>query len=98
MRRKDVPKKILVGNNVYDVRFQRIVDANPFQYGLCDGDDKEIVIRTNLSSEERGMTLIHEILHAFEFEYSLTIPHKLIYKLERPIYDLFTKNLIEFIK
>ena len=94
-RLKDIPRTVVVGENVWEVRFVRnmpCADKDRGTLGLCCDDDKEILVRLGIGKTEQAKTLIHEILHALEFEYKFSIPHELIYKLEEPIYRLLCDN------
>lgn len=98
MRVKDIPRQIIVGEALYDVHFRSTIEARHDIYGYCNGDTKEIFVKKGLSQVERGKTMIHELLHALEFEYGLHIEHSLIYKLEEPIYNLVKDNWVYFLK
>lgn len=98
MRVKDIPRQIIVGESLYDVKFKGEIESRKDIYGYCNGDLKEIIIKKGLSGDERAKTMIHELLHAIEFEYGLAIEHSLIYKLEEPIYNLIKDNIVCFIK
>jgi hypothetical protein len=67
------------------------------QHGLrghCDGETAIIDILMGLDPMETYRTLIHELLHAIEFEYDLHFPHHLIYKLEEPLLAAVVANFI----
>lgn len=98
MRVKDIPKKIWINENEWTIRFVKVVDNNVKFLGCCNWETKEIFIKIGLNPKERAMTLVHELLHALEFEYDLSIDHALIYRLERPIYNLVYDNFIDFVK
>jgi hypothetical protein len=95
-RLKDIPRTVVVGETVWDIRFVRKIDdkrsAGKETVGLCNDDDKEICVRLGIGKREQAKTLIHELLHALEFEYQISIPHELVYKLEEPIYRLLCDN------
>jgi Zn-dependent peptidase ImmA (M78 family) len=93
-RLRDLPREIIVGENVWDLVFCKRIDVDPTAVGVCNNTTKEIVIVSSLSKEEKAVTLIHELLHAIEYEYGIYIPHSLIYKLEEPIYRLILDNLV----
>lgn len=95
MRLRDYPREITVGDNTWRVRFcRRIPDHGPEVLGLCHFTDKIIYIKLGQSPEERLSTFFHEVIHAFTEEYGIHVPHKLIYKLEKPLAWLFLDNLI----
>lgn len=45
-----------------------------------------------MDPEETTETFIHEVFHAIEFEWKLPIPHKLIYRLEKIVTQIFKWN------
>jgi len=98
MKMRDIPETVIVGKALYDIRFAKIIEKKTDLFGLCDSETKEIWIKKGLSRQERAMTLIHELLHAIENEYDLHIDHSLVYKLEKPIYDLIVDNWVYFSK
>jgi hypothetical protein len=91
-RLKDIPRTILVGDTVWDVRFVRRILEDKTAVGQADFDEKEILICLGIGKKEQAKTLIHELLHAFECEYKINLPHELIYKLEEPIYRFLCDN------
>lgn len=98
MRVKDIPKTIWINDSLWKIRFVRIVDNDPKFMGCCNFETKEICIKVGLSREDRALTFIHEVMHALEFEYDLPIDHSLIYRLEKPIYNLFCDNFANSVK
>jgi len=91
-RLRDIPKTVLVNGNIWEIRYCRSIENEPDAVGLCDSHDKEILIVTSICQDEKARTLIHELIHAIEFEYDIQIPHNLVYKLEEPIYRLICDN------
>jgi hypothetical protein len=74
---------------------------DPNQMGECrrtlgknsyEGNIRQIVIRNDLSKRALVETLLHELLHAVEYEYKLPIPHQLIHKLEKPLLRILLLN------
>ncbi len=92
MRLKDCPRLVTIGENVWTIQFVKSLDGNK-DTGECDSHENVIRVRLGLTPEERLKTIIHEIFHAWEYEYGLSIPHKLIYALEEPITDFIAENL-----
>ena len=100
-RRSDYPRELLVGDAVYKIRFVRKIDeggkvpegSDLEVVGLCDPSEKEILILQGLDPLERFKALIHELLHAIEFEHDIEMAHALIYKLEEPIAQLLIENV-----
>jgi hypothetical protein len=91
-RIKDIPSSLVIRDNVWDVRFVKSIEGAKKATGMADNDNKEILIVKGLGRYETIKTLIHEILHTFEFEYRLKIDHGLVYKLEEPILGFFCDN------
>jgi hypothetical protein len=60
--------------------------------GLCNGNTREIHIYTRQREKMILSTLLHELLHAIEFTYGLSVPHRLIFELEGPLAELLIKN------
>lgn len=95
-RIKDIPKTLVIGETVWDVKMVKKVPGAKEAVGLCDNDNKEILIVKGQGRYETLKTLIHEILHSFEYEYNLDIDHRLIYALEEPILAFLVDNWIYF--
>jgi hypothetical protein len=95
MRRKDYPKTLNIGDEVYTVKFVRKFKDRR-TVGECDSSAKEIRIKTGQGPSETLKTFLHEVMHAlFEFEHDVNIPHKLIYKLEAPISQFLRDNVFK---
>lgn len=60
--------------------------------GLCCPETNTIHIRMGQTRAERMETFWHETLHALDFSHGVPIPHRLVYKLERPLAQLFAQN------
>lgn len=91
----DYPKEIVVNENVWDVKFVRRIDGEQSNvFGLCDPGEQAIYIKMGQSPEERLKTFLHELLHVFEWEYKLEIPHKLIHGLEDPFARFLIDNYL----
>lgn len=93
MRMKDCPREIQIGENTWDVKFVRRFQ-DKFTTGLCDPSETTIYIRMGQTDDERLKTLLHEILHAIEYEYQLEIPHRLIHRLEDPLARFLVDNYL----
>ncbi len=94
IKRKDYPKELHIGDEVYRVRFTRKME-DPTHLGECDPSSKEIRILPGQSREDTLKTFIHEVCHALlQFENNTGVEHKTIYKLEEPIYRFFLDNFL----
>lgn len=93
MRLRDYPRQIVIGDSIWEVKFVRDID-NGRTAGNCDPNEQVISIRMGQCETERLKTFIHELFHAWEEEYGLEIPHKLIYRLEEPIVDFIQDNYL----
>ncbi len=90
--RKRYPQELVINNEVYRVRFVTKISGDCQVMGNCNPTTRVIQIKNNQSAGETFATLIHELLHAIEFEYDLDIPHKHVYALEKALADLFLQN------
>jgi hypothetical protein len=91
-----IPHRVRIKPRVwYDVVY---VDRfpNPTQYGECfrshDWTVRVIKIKRGLSEQMLRQAFWHELLHAFEFEYNMKIPHFAIYALQEPLERFFRLN------
>lgn len=91
-RIKDYPARVKVKDAYYRIVWVRDIPGYPTGElaGCCCSATKTIWIALGQSPEERAQTVAHELAHAIDFEYGLKLPHRLIYKLEAPLVDLFT--------
>lgn len=94
LKRKDYPKTLHIGTEIYKVKFVRGFKDDPNCVGLCDSEKKEIYIKCGLGPEETLKTFIHETMHAlFEFEHDIKTKHKWIYKAETAVYQFLRDNV-----
>lgn len=85
------PKHLNVNGQPYRIKFvKRFKDKA--QVGECDPGDRIISIKRGIGQRETFFTLVHELLHAIEFEYGFNINHKLVYKLERCLSEIILEN------
>jgi hypothetical protein len=93
LKLSQIPKKLYVKDEIYKVKLvKRIPGHDKDTVGLCDPGTNTIWISTDQSNRHILRTLIHEATHAVEFVYDLKIKHKLVYKLEKAIYNLLMDN------
>jgi len=88
-----VPHEILIkGKRIKIV----MVDTDEFyeddHLGEAHYDEREVLIKRNLSPKEAIKTILHELLHFIDYYYDLKLKHQNIYDLEEPLYQLMSKN------
>jgi len=93
------PERLKIGDRWYRIRFvksirgcRKPVTAKGTSVGLCDEARGEILIRNELTSDEKLKTLLHELIHAMEFEYQIKMPHAAVYQYEEALFDFFCAN------
>lgn len=90
---KHFPTELHVGEETYTVKYTKdIPGCVPDDCGLTDPETHTIWIRAGMTKAMTFRTLVHECLHAIEFEYELKVKHSLVYQLERAISDFFLMN------
>lgn len=88
-----IPPKIKIKGRVfYQVVWADEIKGNPDTLGLADGNEKTIYLKLGMSETETLKTLIHEVIHAIEFEWEEPIPHRITYTLEEGIFKLLKLN------
>lgn len=88
-----IPKEMMIGDELWSVRFTRNIPSKDKDlYGLCDPSDKTIYIRPGLSYRQRLDTLIHELIHALEFEHGFELEHKHVYKIAEGLVNIWLEN------
>jgi hypothetical protein len=87
------PNKVRIKARVhYEIVWtDEFVDA-PDNRGECRFDTKQIVLLRGMADGPTFETLIHELLHAIEFEYEIKMPHASIYALEGAIHAILKYN------
>jgi hypothetical protein len=91
-RTRKYPKVVIVRDMPWRVKFVRNCPGSRTDLGLCCPSQQTIYIKLKQKPKETFMTFIHELLHAFEFEYDFNIPHKAIEQLEKPISEFVLDN------
>lgn len=89
------PESLLIGDCEYGIH---IIKRLPLKgsVGYCDDKKKQIYLEHGRPHSEMLATLIHEVLHAFEKEYSISLTHPTVYKLEHALSDFLHANLGRF--
>lgn len=79
-----------VNESVYKIRVTKKLPEGVA--GQCQKENKLILLRDGQGPVETFRTAIHELLHAFEFEYKFRCPHKFIFMFETAISDFIMCN------
>lgn len=88
-----IPSKIKIRGRVfYQVVWAETIKDNPDTMGLAEPNEKTIYLKLGMSDTETMKTLIHEVIHAIEFEWDQPIPHKITYTLEEGIWKILKLN------
>ena len=91
-KKRDYPKSLILGEEVYTIRWVRKF-KDPKVVGECDPHARGIRLKLGESREETFKTLLHEVCHGLlEFEHDLKVKHKLIYGMERALYQFLIDN------
>ena len=88
-----IPSKIKIrGRTYYQVVFQEIIRDDPACMGLAEPSERMIYLKIGMSQTDQVKTLIHEVIHAIEFEWNQPIPHKITETLEEGIFKVLKLN------
>ena len=74
----------------YKIKYEKEIDQGKL-LGECTFYPKK-EIRVSTSDKNMESTLIHEIIHAFAYEYDIPLSEKKVLRLERAIFRLLKKN------
>lgn len=90
---RSYPRSIDIEGNKWTIKFKRkIIHEKSECDGLCDSTTKTIYIRIKKDYSDMFRVLIHEVLHAIEFENKHDIPHKHIEQLDSGLARFLVKN------
>lgn len=94
------PDKVLIGDHYYRIRqvksirgCKKPVTQKGVVLGLADPNRREILMRVEMSDDEKLKTLIHECIHIAEEEYDIAVSHESVYKFEEFVFDFIMANL-----
>lgn len=88
-----IPAKIKIRGRVfYQVVWSEVIKDNPDTMGLAEPNERTIYLKLGMSESETMKTLLHELIHAIEFEWDQPIPHKITYTLEEGIWKILKLN------
>ncbi len=92
-RMRDIPRSIKIRGKEWRIHFYKLPfpdEAPNFDvYGWCIPKRRLIYIKMGQTPRERVATRAHELLHAIECEYGISLGHPVIEALEMPLSDLF---------
>lgn len=97
LKLKDYPREYMVGDAVWKLRFVRHIPHDQpgrICVGLAEPSEQVIYVKLGQDPEERLKTFLHELLHAIEYEYDISMPHRLIHKLEDPLARFLIDNYL----
>jgi len=90
---RSYPKELIIGAAQYDIKFvKKIPFEKTDKVGLCDPGDLIIYIKQGQTKVELLSTTVHEVLHAFEEEHGIKLPHATVYKLEKAVVAFLLAN------
>lgn len=89
------PNTMLVGDSVWEIKLVKDIQQSD-AYGACDPQCKTIYLEMAQTRKEMMSTFLHELIHAIEIEYGLTIRHKLVNNLEVALTNLIVENAVAF--
>lgn len=92
------PKSLRIGDRTYRIRFVKSIRrctrpvGKGATVGIHDPARIEILIKAGMSEDDTLKTLLHELVHAIEYEYEIKISHSGVYKFEEAIFDFICAN------
>ena len=91
--RSKIPSRVRVTKKVtYEILFVDEFKDNS-QVGECRPEEKQILIKNNISDTETFKTFIHEVMHSLSFETKkLNLTEGQVEKLEEGIFRLLKLN------
>lgn len=94
MRRLAIPKSLTIKGKRWRVKVTRGLWKRERAIGLCEYEDREILLASTLDTYQRELTLIHEVLHALwpAGIVSSEDEERVIRGLERPLRDVLVSG------
>jgi hypothetical protein len=90
MKQKHFPRELMIKDSIWKIKFVRELEGDCL--GLCDPGEKIIYIKQGQSYQERLDSVLHEVLHAINFEYNFEIKHQHVYKLAEAMARIYVEN------
>lgn len=92
-----IPEKIKIGSLEYKIKFSPDIFTDDKFWGDTHRRLSQISIATQISSQERDVTLLHELMELIKINYSITIEHTDIDRVASGLAEFLFDNLgIEF--
>lgn len=91
-----IPREVNILGRTYKIRQKQMKD-----YGLCDYDNKCILLKTGMSTTQREETILHEVLHAILYEsgigfkFDTSTEEAVVRALEHGLYQAGFKRITE---
>ena len=86
-------QKIRVLNVDYEIEEKEtVVIGNEIKFGLCNSSESRIEICSDMDDRRRREVLMHEIMHAIEYEYSISLDERQVDVLANGILKTFDEN------
>ena len=90
---KEFLKKLRIGSVDYTIKEKSCVLLNnEAKYGTCDFSEQIIEIEKRASNQRKIQTLLHELLHAISYEYSLDLSEHQVELLSIGLLQVFRDN------
>ncbi len=94
------PDRVKIGDHFYRIRqvksirgCKKPVNKKGVTLGLADPNRREILMRVEMSDDEKLKTLIHECIHIAEEEYDIEVSHRAVYQFEEFVFDFIVANI-----
>jgi hypothetical protein len=82
----------VVNKRHYTVTFTDEIAGRPDVLGECHHEPPIILLKSKQSEKEVFSTLIHELVHVFDFEYDINLTETQVQKLEKAVIRFLNKN------
>jgi hypothetical protein len=88
-----IPDRVQVGRKSW-YTVLRVVKPPSGDYtaGECDPNTKTIFIRINETPRQTVLTYLHEVLHAYSFEYDIGLTESQVTAMETKVFHYLLKN------
>lgn len=91
-----LPKKVKIGWKEYKILEQppdeALIDGGTICYGQVFYDRQEIYINKNYRKKHRKATLLHEVIHAIDEQYSIDLKEEQVVSLTHGLMSVLKDN------